>query len=138
MLYIESRIVDDGEYNENLPDPKMREGNEYPTRLKDGGELQYHDDYSCLEDFVEAGYLIEKEGVYTMAPLGWVAAMELRRAKAEKRQAVWPTETWDCVGMRKALEAISEPAAAYSKDQLKFAQNTIEFCINTAKEALCQ
>ena len=35
---------------------KPHDGPEYPTRLKDG-EIDHHDDWSCLEDMVAAGLI---------------------------------------------------------------------------------
>ncbi len=35
------------------------DGSKYPTKLKDGTVLSDHDDWSCLEDAVENGLLID-------------------------------------------------------------------------------
>ena len=74
----------------------MHDGSAYPTRLKDG-ELQNHDDWSCLDDAVAAGLIEMKwRKVYrgnnrvfgfavaqvTLTPLGLQVAAELRAYKA--------------------------------------------------------
>jgi hypothetical protein len=83
LAYIETRCVDHGGW---LDGDKMRnnwrlhrqligrlqligqlDGAKYPTQLKNGQELQRHDDWSCLEDMESAGLLTSDE---TAAPAG--------------------------------------------------------------------
>jgi hypothetical protein len=71
--YVETVVVDDGG---RISNARMRcdarlhrhlayvndfgrlsDGGKYPTRLRDG-ELERHDDWSCLEDMVAAGLLV--------------------------------------------------------------------------------
>ena len=71
------------------------DGSKYPTRLKEG-QIENHDDWSCLEDMVAAG-LVEAftrikypeevfgnmEAKIKLTPLGFKIAHELREFKAK-------------------------------------------------------
>lgn len=96
FAYIETRTVD----HKGVPNiPHMRcdadlhpqfahsgtTGKKYPTRIK-GGELENHDDWSCLDDFELLG-LLENKGtgfnrVYKLTALGRLVAAQLRAYKA--------------------------------------------------------
>jgi hypothetical protein len=71
------------------------DGSKYPTLLKDGVEVQRHDDWSCLEDMVAAGLLRSwfqmRSGEYfghgvakiELTPLAWDIAGQLRTYRGE-------------------------------------------------------
>jgi hypothetical protein len=100
FAYIETRIVDHkGEPNKeqmrcdtDVHPQHMNSSNvhfpesKYPTRTK-VGEVKGHDDWSCLEDAVKTGLLIE-EGtgltpVYQLTDYGRVVASKLREWKSK-------------------------------------------------------
>ena len=59
LAYVECRAVDNG----GALNPQHMRGHlgrrpeQYPTRLRDGIDLEGHDDYDCVADAVEAGFL---------------------------------------------------------------------------------
>lgn len=62
-----------------------KDGYKYPTRLKGGKELFDHDDWDCLEDLEEAGFVVVASlinGFVKMTDLGWKVASALRKHKA--------------------------------------------------------
>lgn len=68
----------------------------YPTRLKDGTEVEEHDDFDCAEDMVAAG-LVEWRGtglrpVFRLTALGWAMAGALRQHLAAEPRSL---ETFD-------------------------------------------
>ena len=82
FAYLETRVVDGNGLIDNRKmrcaarlhrefahvDPvlgRLQDGGKHPTRLKDG-EIENHDDWSCLEDMVEAGLI---EAWWTPNPL---------------------------------------------------------------------
>lgn len=89
LLYLEARIVD---YGRKIDDRNMRtwdlsSDKNYPTVLKDGTELDRHDDWECLHDLIEAGFAMSLEDgeTYDLTNWGWQTAGELRRWKAERK-----------------------------------------------------
>ena len=111
LAYLETRVVNGKGYIDN---PRMRcnprlhrhfaavdpftsvpyDGSKYPTRLKDG-EIERHDDWSCLEDMVAAGLLTAQwrvcyrgamfgnsEARVTFTATGQALAAQLRAHKA--------------------------------------------------------
>lgn len=112
LMYLETRATDAGGVIDNrrmrcnarlhrefanvrAPGYPIVDGKQYPTRLRDG-EIENHDDWSCLEDLISAGLI---EGWYRvkypaeafgnsiarieLTELGWWVAAQLRRHKAE-------------------------------------------------------
>lgn len=62
-------------------------GKKYPTRLKDGTERERHDDWSCVDDFIDHG-LVEWNGtginpVFTFTDDGWALWYEFQKHIAE-------------------------------------------------------
>jgi hypothetical protein len=86
ILYAEARAVDHrGKLPEN--DPRMRkDGNEYPTRIRDGIEIEGHDDYDCLTDAIAAGFLTYEDGIVKFTDAGWAYAHALRRERAARAE----------------------------------------------------
>jgi hypothetical protein len=112
LLYVETRCVD---YGGVLDHDHMRasstanpehvvysatgtlmDGAKYPTRLANGETQENHDDWSCLTDLEEAGFLeiiYWTAGMVRMTPLGRQVAAALRAHVADTRTAgtfVWP------------------------------------------------
>ena len=99
FAYIETRIVDyrgEPDREQMRCDPKIHPhyantanrsfpDSRYPTLLKTRG-VWSHDDWSCLEDAVEAGLLIEKgtglNPIYALTDYGKVVISKLREWKA--------------------------------------------------------
>lgn len=84
----------------------------YPTRLRDGTEVEEHDDFNCVEDMVAAG-LVEWRGtglrpVFRLTARGWAMAAALRQhlATAEPRS----TDTFNPQRVLDAeCERVAEP-----------------------------
>jgi len=93
LLYAETRAVESGGL---LGEKHMREdGHTYPTRLADGSTVYAHDDYDCLNDAVQAGFLTydrmprwigDENGpkLVRFTEAGWAYVHALRRARAER------------------------------------------------------
>lgn len=95
--YIEVRVVDhkgvpdrrhmrcDPALHPHLAHDGSYHGGPYPTRLRDG-ERQSHDDWSCLDDAIAAGFVCGigtgLHPVYALTPAGREAANALRAHKA--------------------------------------------------------
>lgn len=76
------------------------DGSKHPTRLKGGGTVSPHDDWSCAED-IEAAGLIEWRGtginpVFVFTDLGYEVWALLYRYKAEGR--TFRTFSWSPSG----------------------------------------
>ena len=88
LLYVESCIVD---HSGKINDRKMRTfvygaKINYSTILKDGTEVEGHDDWNCISDMVVAD-LIESyhdDEPIMLTDWGWHVAGELRRKRAAK------------------------------------------------------
>jgi len=130
FLYVETKVTDTGRFKLS-PNPHMRThrhnwrlasrrlgagfGDKYGTRLRDGGEQLKHDDWDCVQDLAEAGFLTihehepmesgdilhqknsaqatENYGHVTLTDAGWSAATALRKHRAEHGNTsafVWP------------------------------------------------
>lgn len=100
LLYLESRAVDARGNIALEPmrtDPRLHPQfamrahydttQEYPTLLKGGVSLRFHDDWNCLADIVLAGLAVysgdSKGGKISLTPLGWTWAGLARRNRAE-------------------------------------------------------
>jgi len=103
LLYIETRCVDYKgvpDLNHMRTDQKLHPGlvgdtlaasvlghKEYPTVLAGGEKLYNHDDWSCVDDMEEAGFLKwEGTGIhplFVLTDLGWSVAHQIRRFLAE-------------------------------------------------------
>lgn len=109
LAYVECRAVDDGGVLDNRrmrTNPRlhrtlvgvtfgqMQDGSAYPTRLKDG-EIEPHDDWSCLEDMAAYGLLNMyvrttndrevfgcDQAKVELTEVGQIVAAELREHKA--------------------------------------------------------
>lgn len=98
FAYIETRCVDHGgepDRDHMRTDPKLNPGlagrgsltgEKHPTRLKDGGTLADHDDWSCAEDLEAAG-LLEWKGtgmfpIFRLSDKGKAIAARLRAHKS--------------------------------------------------------
>ena len=61
-------------------------GQKYPTRLRGEEELEDHDDWDCLDDAVEAGFIenvgTEFNRMYSFTELGMNIMAQLRKHKA--------------------------------------------------------
>lgn len=97
LAYLETRCVDyDGKVkNENLRCDSDLHPNfahslsmgfgdrKYPTRLVDGTKVENHDDWSCIEDFIDAKLVIWKGTglfpIFELTDLGWEIAGQIRR-----------------------------------------------------------
>lgn len=97
--YIETRIVnhggrpdrdhmrcDLGLHYEQRPPRRREKVKVQPTRMADGSTIEDHDDWSCLEDAIRLGLLIEKEpsgmdcpASYAFTEAGIDVALTLRR-----------------------------------------------------------
>ena len=95
---------------------RMRtDGNTYPTRLKNDIEVKGHNDYNCLEDLENNGFLIMTTGLgqhITITDKGFDAMKQLSKHKANGGQF----STFLFMEMRK--HSIEEIAKA-TRDQLK-------------------
>lgn len=102
LLYLETRAVDhsgnliaegEGRFSSIY---RLREynygGTNYPTRLKGGVNADdEHDDYSCLNDFIVAGWITQDdddEDVIHLTEKGWNMAHQLRRWKADGKRII--------------------------------------------------
>lgn len=103
FAYIETRVVDhNGVPNRDhlRCNPKIHPGlgngsnqidrKPRPTMLKDGTQIHPHDDWSCIDDMVSAGY-IEWNGtgmnpVFALTEKGWWCASALRQHMADGGQ----------------------------------------------------
>lgn len=96
FAYIETRVVDHSGvvHNAHLRcSPQRHPGHAHagsrgrtpPTRLADGKEKRYHDDWDCIEDMVEAGLVVwggtGLHPVFSLTALGWAMASALRQHK---------------------------------------------------------
>lgn len=72
-----------------LAEPFHWEGKQYPTRLKGDDLLEKHDDWSCLDDIEDAGFLIQLgSGINRILRLtdpGFKLAGELREFRAKNK-----------------------------------------------------
>lgn len=105
LLYVESRNVD---YTGQIDREKMRcnpdgehgmlQGgrasfgrgwdDKYSTRLADGSQLSGHDDWDCVEDMINAGWMVwlgtGANPCIVLTDGGWEKAAELRKARGRK------------------------------------------------------
>lgn len=96
FAYLETRCVDyKGELDRQhlRIDPDLHPGlahrgsmgKKYPTRLKDGEEVQNHDDMSCLDDIEQQGLIIAigtGMHLYSITDKGSEIARQLRKHKS--------------------------------------------------------
>ncbi|MCP4394870.1 MAG: hypothetical protein GY804_11490 [Alphaproteobacteria bacterium] len=92
LVYLEIRAVD---YGGKIDVRHMRcdgrihpmyihsaEGANIPTRLKDGKLLDFHDDWSCVEDFVDQKLISLHGKTVTFTYKGFEYAHEIRKLRA--------------------------------------------------------
>lgn len=88
LVYAETRAVDHGGALD-IRHLRRNDGGEYPTRVAQGydGEVPTgHNDFDCLDDLDDAGYLDFRRAslLVALTDKGWQKAGELRRERAER------------------------------------------------------